>query len=413
MDLSVKQAVEDVQKAFHDFKTLNEESQKKQGDVLLAAAVDRANAAITDAETRLKARIDEAEAKFNRLGKSGGRSEEDQLAVDHKAAYQKFIRNGKSEGLVDIEARSGFDVKNAIQTGSDPDGGFAVPIELDRNINSTLINMCAMRRLANVITAGPGYFKLFNVHGTSSGWVGETQVRTETTTSVLKKLAPFFGETYANPMASQNSLDDIFFDVESWIVQEVATEFEKQEGSFLTGNGVNKPKGLLSFPTATTADATRAFGTVETIKTGDASAFPTISATFSPFDVLEDTVAALKAGYRNGSSWLMNKKTVALLRKVKTATTGEYVYQPPNGTAPGAIWGYSYDEDENMPDVGAGALPIAFGNFKRAYTIVDVMGTRIIRDPYTNKPYVGFYVTRRVGGMLENSEAIKFVLVSA
>ena len=206
---------------------------------------------------------------------------------------------------------------------------------------------------------------------------------------------------------------ELFFDVESWIVQEVATEFEKQEGAFLTGDGLNKPKGLLSFSTATTSDATRAFGTIETIKTGDANGFATVSATASPFDILEDTVAALKAGYRNGSSWLMNKKTLALLRKVKTATTGEYVYQPPNGTAPGAIWGYSYDEDENMPDVGAGALPIAFGSFKRAYTIVDVMGTRIIRDPYTNKPYVGFYVTRRTGGMLENSEAIKFVLVSA
>ena len=408
----------EILQAFEQFKAANDERLKQieakgHADPLLEAKVDNANAHITKLEGELKARIDEAEAKFNRLGKSGGRSEEDQLATDHKAAYQKFIRNGKSEGLVDIEARSGFDVKNAIQTGSDPDGGFAVPVELDRNINSTLINMCAMRRLANVVTAGPGYFKLFNVHGTNSGWVGETSARPETNTSALKKLTPYFGEIYANPMASQNSLDDIFFDVESWIVQEVATEFEKQEGAFLTGDGLNKPKGLLSFSTATTSDATRAFGTIETIKTGDANGFATVSATASPFDILEDTVAALKAGYRNGSSWLMNKKTLALLRKVKTATTGEYVYQPPNGTAPGAIWGYSYDEDENMPDVGAGALPIAFGSFKRAYTIVDVMGTRIIRDPYTNKPYVGFYVTRRTGGMLENSEAIKFVLVSA
>lgn len=397
---------EDKQFREDNDKRLKQIEAKGHADPLLEEKVDKQVKALVDMELAIKARIDEAEAKFNRLGKGGGQTEEELAHAEHKKAYSAFMRKGVTDGLRELE------VKNAISDGSDPDGGYAVPVELDRNISETLINMSAMRRLCNVITAGVGYQKLFNVHGTASGWVGETDTRSETGTSALKRLTPFFGEMYANPAATQNSLDDIFFDVEGFINSEVAKEFSKQEGAFLTGNGTNKPKGLLAYATAATADATRAFGTIQHIATGAAAALPTVTATVSVFDPLIDMTTALKQGYRNGSSWLMNKSTLGAFRKAKTTLEGEYLMTLPTEATPGKILGYTYDEDENMPDIGADALAVAFGNFKEAYTIVDVVGTRILRDPYTNKPYVMFYTTKRVGGFLENSEAVKVLKVA-
>jgi HK97 family phage major capsid protein len=230
--------------------------------------------------------------------------------------------------------------------------------------------------------------------------------------SQLAKLTPFFGEIYVNPAATQQSLDDIFFDVESWIVQEASSEIAKQEGAYLNGTGTNQPKGLLAYTTAATTDATRAFGTLQHVPTGAAGAFLPVTATYSPFDALIDLTSALKVAHRNGAQFLMNKATLGALRKLKSTLSGEYLMTLPTAATPGTILGYGYDEDENMPDIAANALAIAFGNFKSAYTIVDVMGTRILRDPYTNKPYVSFYITKRTGGMLENSEALKLLKFS-
>jgi HK97 family phage major capsid protein len=408
----VKEILAQLNTTFEEFKVENDKRLKQieargHADPLLEGKVDKMNVAITDMEKAIKARIDEAEAKFNRLGKGGGQTEEEIAHAEHKTAFKAFMRKGADSGLREME------IKNALSDGSEPDGGYAVPVELDRNISETLINMSAMRRLANVITAGIGYQKLFNVHGTASGWVGETTARPETATSTLVKLTPYFGEIYANPAATQNSLDDIFFDVEAWIASEVAKEFEKQESAFLTGNGTNKPKGLLAYATAATADATRAFGTIQHIATGQAAALATVTATVSPFDQFIDMTSALKAGYRNGAKWLMNKSTLGAIRKIKTTLEGEYIFTLPTAATPGTILGYAYEEDENMPDIGADALAVAFGNFKAAYTIVDVVGTRVLRDPYTNKPYIMFYTTKRVGGFLENSEAVKVLKVAS
>jgi HK97 family phage major capsid protein len=402
---------EELKALFEQFKTANDERLKQieakgHADPLLEAKVDRMNDDLGVKETAIKARIDEVEAKFNRLGKGGGQTEEEIAHAEHKAGFKAFMRKGKEDGLRELE------IKNAISDGSNPDGGFAVPIELDRNIGATLINMCAMRRLANVITAGIGYQKLYNIHGTVSGWVGETTARPVMANSQLAKLTPFFGEIYVNPAATQQSLDDIFFDVESWIVQEASSEIAKQEGAYLNGTGTNQPKGLLAYTTAATTDATRAFGTLQHVPTGAAGAFLPVTATYSPFDALIDLTSALKVAHRNGAQFLMNKATLGALRKLKSTLSGEYLMTLPTAATPGTILGYGYDEDENMPDIAANALAIAFGNFKSAYTIVDVMGTRILRDPYTNKPYVSFYITKRTGGMLENSEALKLLKFS-
>lgn len=245
--------------------------------------------------------------------------------------------------------------------------------------------------------------------GAASGWVGETGARTETGTPSLQEVAIAPGELYANAAATQRALDDLIFDAESWLLEEVAEEFARQEGSaVILGDGVDKPKGFLTYPTAALGDSARAFGTVEHIATGVDGAF----AASDPADQLIDLVHALNARYRQGAVFVMNSKTLAQVRKFKDAD-GNFIWRAGliEGR-PDTLLGYPVIEAEDMPDVASDSLSIAFGNFERAYTIAERLGTRVLRDPYSNKPYVQFYATRRVGGALVNDHALKLLKFS-
>lgn len=394
---------EEIKALFEQFKAANDERLKQieakgYASADINAKVDKINADITALEQTI--------AKMQTAGAAGGQSEEEKAHAEYNKSFNAYVRKG--------------DVQAALSTGSDPDGGFTVPVELDRTILDLLRNDNPMRRLAQVITIGtPNYQKLVNKHGLATGWVGETDARPETGTNALAQLTPFMGELYANPAATQAMLEDAFFNVESWLANEVEQEFAAAENvAFTTGNGTNKPKGILGYTTATTADATRAFGTVQHVVTGVAADFATPTATLSPADCLIDLIYALKAGYRQGAVWMMNSLTTAKVRKFKDAVDGEYIWTPPsaegiaNGQA-GTLLGYGIVNNESMPDVGAGALAAAFGDFRRAYTIVDRIGTTVLRDPYSNKPYVHFYTRKRVGGMVTDSNAFKLLKVSA
>jgi HK97 family phage major capsid protein len=276
--------------------------------------------------------------------------------------------------------------------------------------------MSPMRGACNVITVGTGdYKKLVNIHGTGSGWVDEDDTRTATNTPQLAQVAAVMGEIYANPQATQTALDDIFFDAEGWLSQEIAEAFAIAEGTaFVTGNGTKKPKGFLAYTTSSDADSARAFGTVQYIATGSDGAFKTATASVNQADDLITAIQAMKSGLRTGAAWMLNSATLATVRKWKAYSTGDYIWQPGlQAGAPSSLLGYPVVENEDMPDVGSGTVPIALANWKRAYTIVDRIGIRTLRDPYTNKPYVGFYATKRVGGMLVDSNAIKLIKLSA
>ncbi len=396
---------EELKALFEQFKAANDERLKQieakgHADPLLEGKVDKISAAL-DA---LKTQADETQAAYNRIGLVGGDGAP--VKNEYQQAFSAFARKG--------------DIQAALSTGSDPDGGYTVPIEIDKSIMQLAINDVPMRRLANVITVGtPNYTKLVDKKGITSGWVGETDARTETSTPSLAALTPYWGELYANPAATQTMLDDSFFDVEGWLASSVNEKFSIDENTaFTTGNGTAKPKGILGYATATTVDASRAFGTVQHTITGVAADFATPTAVLSPADCLVDLVYSLKAAYRQGAVFMANKLTLAKIRKFKDAVDGEYIWSAPtaDGIAAGqagTLLGYGIVENEDMPDVGAGALAMAFGDFRRAYTIVDRMGTRVLRDPYTNKPYVHFYTTKRVGGFLTDSNAIKMLKVSA
>ena len=301
---------------------------------------------------------------------------------------------------------SGLETK-AVASSSDAIGGFAVPGEIDAVIDRTLTAISPIRAIANVVRVGSaGYRKLITSGGTPSGWVGFEAARPETGTANFSEIVPASGELYANPAASQQMLDDAAFDVEAWLAQEIATEFARAEGmAFVKGNGTNQPLGFLSSPNATTADGARPIGTLQTIGTGVSGGFPTSN----PSDKLLDLVHTLRSPYRQGAVFVMNSATAAAIRKFKTAD-GAFLFQPSLAAGqPATLLGYPLVEAEDMPDMAAGSLSIAFGNFKAGYVIAERNATTILRDPYTHKPYVHFYATKRVGGQVVNGEAIKLL----
>ena len=274
-------------------------------------------------------------------------------------------------------------------------------------IDKTLVAISPIRKIANVVKVGTaGYRKLVSTGGTPAGWVGFEAPRPMTNTGTFTEIVPASGDLYANPAASQQMLDDARFDVENWLASEIATEFARAEGfAFVKGTGVTQPLGFISSPNATTADGVRPMGTLQTIGTGVSAAFPAAN----PQDKLLDLVQALRQPYRQGAVFVMNSTTATVIRKFKT-TDGAYIWQPGMlSGSPSTLLGYPVIEAEDMPDVAANSLSIAFGNFKAGYTIAERNATQILRDPFTNKPYVHFYATKRIGGQVTNSEAIKLL----
>lgn len=403
MDEEFKTLLEKQLNAFEEFKKANDTALKAKADGKAFSELDATVAKANEEITRLNKEITDLAKKAARPEAPG--AAEDALNNEHKAAYMQFLRKGNDAGLADLQLK-------AIQVGVDSDGGYAVPRELDRNILQLLRDESPMRQVCNVITiGGVEYSKPVNLGGAGTGWVGETAPRPETGSSKLTEIKPIMGEIYANPAATQRALDDMFFSPETWLAQEVAYAFAEQEGiAFLLGDGINKPKGLLTAPTAATSDKKgRAFGTVQVVNTGVADGFDAAA----PADVLIDLIYSLKGGYRNGAFFMMNGLTLSGIRKWKDKD-GNYIWQPSLQMGqPSQVLGYGVVENEDMPDVEANSMPVIFGNFKRGYTIVDRFGIRTLRDPYTNKPYVHFYTTKRVGSMLEDTQAIKFLKCSA
>ena len=404
-DLSeIQKAIEASNAAFAEFKSVND---AKLEELSKGGTTSEHQAKIAKIQADMaeqKALIETLEAKAKRPNFGSDGKPVDADAVEHQKAFGGYVRKG-TEYSKEIEAKS-------LNIGANDAGGFAVPKVIDGMIETLLVNVSPIRSIASVQQISTSDFhKLVNKRGTSSGWVGETQARSETTAPLLADVAPPMGELYANPMATQQMLDDVFFNAESWLADNIATEFARGEGAaFVSGTGVNQPLGLLSATNVATADATRAFGSVEYLATGASGAFKTLSSTVNPADDLFTVVGKLKAGYRAGSNWLMNKNTLFAIMAFKDYQ-GRYVFNP--ASQPGVqdtILGYPVVEAEDMPDyTTASAMAIAFGNFKRGYLIVDRIGTRVLRDPFSNKPYVGFYTTKRLGGGIVNSEAIKLV----
>jgi len=392
---------DELRQTFEAFKAANDERlvriEQKRGDVLLEEKVDRINAAL-DAQQR---KMDSLVLKAARPAMAAEQAGKAQVS-EHKSAFDAYVRSGASDGLHAIESK-------AMSAGSDPDGGYLVPEELERGIGARLALISPLRSLSSVRQISGGvYKKPFMTAGPATGWIGETAERPQTTAPGFDVLSFPAMELYAMPAATATLLEDAAVDLDDWLAGEIDQAFAEQEGmAFVSGDGTNKPKGFLSYTTV--ANASWSWGKIGHVATGVAGDF----AASDPSDSLVDLIYALKAGYRQNASFVMNRRTQAEVRKFKD-TTGVYLWQPP-ATASGraSLIGFPLADTEDMPDIASGSLSIAFGDFRRGYLIVDRQGVRVLRDPYSAKPYVLFYTTKRVGGGVQDFDAIKLLKFAA
>ncbi|WP_375415432.1 phage major capsid protein [uncultured Bradyrhizobium sp.] len=387
-----------MMRTFEEFKSENDHRLKaieqRKGDVLNDEKLARIDASLNQHQQQL----DAISLKGARPALEGRRAAQDASAREHKSAFDDYVRSGEAAGLRALETK-------AMSIASNPDGGYLVPVELETEISQRLANISPIRSLASVRTISSSvYKKPFMTTGPATGWVGETDPRTQTASAVLDALSFPAMELYAMPAATATLLEDSSVNLDQWLAGEVDQVFAEQEGiAFVSGDGVNKPKGFLA--ATTVANASWAWGSIGYIATGVAGAFPASN----PSDVLVDLIYALRAGYRQNATFVMNRKTQSTVRKFKDST-GNYLWQPPAAaTGKSSLIGFPLADTEDMPDVAANSLSIAFGDFRRGYLIVDRAGVRVIRDPFTAKPYILFYTTKRVGGGVQDFDAIKLL----
>lgn len=378
-----------LQKAFEDFKDTHAEQIKgvsaKFDDVVTRDKLDKVNAAVGD----LQSALDKQTAAIAALEMGGMGGDKDRVKdKGYTDAFMAHIRKG--------------DVQASLNKGVDAEGGYLAPREWDRTITDKLVILSEMRSLATVQTiSGNGFKKLFNLRGTTSGWVGETAARPETVAPTFGSMDFQTGELYANPAATQQMLDDAEVDLEAWLAGEVETEFAYQEGlAFVSGTGANgRPNGILTYVTGGANAAANPLGAITTVNSGAAA---TVTA-----DGIVNLVHALPTAFAQNARFAMNKGTMNAIRLLKDGQ-GNYLWQPSyQAGQPQTVLGYPVSEIAAMPALGAASKSVLFGDFARAYLIVDRVGTRILRDPFTNKPFVMFYTTKRVGGGVVNPEAMK------
>ena len=349
---------------------------------------------------KLDERIDAIEAKIR-----APHTPADQKATDERVTqlFGEYCRKG--QGFRTPEDAPA-EWKN-ILANVDPQGGYLMPAATEGRIVAKVYDTTPMRQYATVEQLnGDKLEGLIDNGQADSGWVSEQGARTETNTPELGKYSLEVHEQYARAHVSQKSLDDMA-NVESWLVGKLSDRFTRVENaSFFNGTGIGQPRGLCTYTTAATADSTRAWGTIEHVNTGAAGAF----AASNPADTLIDVIYQIKSAYRAGAMWMAPKDVYRLVRKFKTTSDAPYIWEPAFGAdQPARVLGYPIVEAEDMPVLANGSLSMAFGNFREAYTIVDRLGMRMIRDIYSSKPFVQFYAIKRTGGGVVNFEAVKFV----
>lgn len=426
----VSEAIEAIANAFDEYKKTNDqriEAIKKGAGTaeldLKLAKMDEHMSALAEQ----KARLEKMETKLSRPGvlaaeSQRGESKED---VEYREAFFDWVRNPRDHVAEQRAAQAAKSVQTAreakarndrerraaqVVTTTGASGGFALPEAIERTVDRLTVDISPMLQICTVRTVGTtDYKELIDIGGAGFEWVGEGDTRNQTNTPDLYEVAPTFGMASAKPQASEESLDDLFFDVEGWLIDSAVEALAAGKGAAaIAGNGVKKLTGMLAGPTpVTTADSSRAFGTLQYIASAQAAAMPASA------DVFYDLIYSLRARYRSNARWLTNKLVLSSLRKYKDGQN-QYLWQPSlMAGQPDTFMGYSVTEAEDMPVVAANAFPLAFGDFKQGYLIANRVGMRMTRDEITTPGFVKFYIRQRVGGKLRNTQAIKLLKIAA
>jgi HK97 family phage major capsid protein len=425
---TVTEAIDKINTAFTEYKKTNDErieaikSGKSTAD--LDAKLARMDEAMTSM-TEQKSRLEKVETKLARPGAFSGADREQgesQEATEYKEALYDWIRSPRDfqreqrmqQTFQALEAKSNASPRERRATqatvGNNAAGGYALPEVIERTIARLSADISPIRQISTVRQVGStDYKELFDIGGAGFEWVGEGDTRNQTDTPNMVEVAPTFGMASAKPQASEESLDDLFFNVEDWLTSSASESMAVGEGvAFIRGDGNKKPTGILGGPApVAAADKDRAFGVLQYLASGQAAALP------SNPEVFLDMIYSLRARYRNNAQWLTSKLILAAMRKYKDGD-GRYLWQPAlTAGQPATFLGYGITEAEDMPGLAANAFPLAFGDFKEGYLICDRVGMRITRDEITTPGFVKFYVRKRVGGKLRNTQAIKLLKIAA
>lgn len=384
--------------AWEQFKQVNNQrlseiERKGAADPLHMEQLSKINQALDN----YKRRVDALETAGSRPGRElaeVGYKGLDGHVSEYRKAFNNYLRKGMDGGLEELHTK-------ALSVGSDPDGGYLVTPTMSGRITKLIEEASPLRALASIETISSDSLEIIeDADSAVSGWTTETGSVSDTTTPQVGKKVISVHELYAQPKATQKLVDDSAIDIESWIAEKVAASFARQESdAFINGNGTAKPRGILTYTAGTD------WGKIEQIESGSNGAVTA--------DSLVELYYSLKEGYASRGTFLMNRSVLQSVRLLKESTTGQYLWQPglAAGT-PDTLLGVPVATSSDMPVATTGSLSVALADFSSAYLIVDRVGVRTLRDPYTDKPFVKFYTTKRVGGDVVNFEAIKLLKLS-
>ena len=387
----IKQVLEAQAQAWEQFKSANDEK--------LAAIEKRSSVSEYDAKlAKINNDLERLNESQKAIAAAQTRTETvvEHTSDEHRKAFQRFIRKGDMVGLDGIKGA---------RVSDDTTGGYLVPSAVVGPIVQRIFDTSPVRQVARIqAITGNAIEGVVDYGQLSVSWLDEVTASSDPTT-------PSLNNQRSSPRISPVLLEDAAVDIEAWIGEKIARDFALSENtSFVAGSGVAQPRGFTTYTTAATADSSRTWGQLEHVVTGTSGGF---GSTSNGIDKLTDLAYKVKAGYRAKSLWMMSKATLASARQLKTSN-GDYIWQPSaQAGTPATLLGYAVVEAEDMPAVAANSLSIAFGDFSAGYMIVDRIGLSVLRDPYSNNPYVTFHAVRRVGGGVVDFDAIKFLKFSA
>lgn len=394
--LSQAEEFDNLNRLVAEYRSENDD-RRAAADPLQAEKFSRMDRAIDQCMDRIRT----LETKGRRPALGFGEEGVSLAALEHKGAFESYLRSGETQALQRLEIKSTTSM-------TAPDGGYLLPMLTEESVLARIAGLSPIRSIASVqAVSGSGLRKAVTPTGAQSGWTGDAAPGNAVQASAFVALDFPTGELFTQPAATQAMLDDVAVDIDGWISSEIVRAFAAAETTaFVNGNGTNKPKGFLTYPTL--AQASWSWNNLGFVTTGAAGAF----AASNPSDSLVDLAHALKAVYRQNGTFVMNRKTQGAIRKLKD-TTGNFIWQPPSmAGARSTLLNFPVVEAEDMPDIAANSLSVAFGDFQRGYVVVDRIGIRTMRDPFSTKPFVIFYTTKRVGGGVQDFDAIKLLRFS-
>jgi len=423
--VEVKKLIDTIGEAHEQYKKTNDERLKALAEQKAVAEHEVKLAKLDEAMNKAQAAIDEIMKKAARDKLTAKPSDKDRDFAQECKMFNAARATREGVGAhadVDVDAMKAYeaalfkalrspnslsgDETKALQAGVDSDGGYLLPPATRGRVIAKIYELSPMRQICTVQPISTNALEgLIDNDEATFGWVGEVGARSTTATPTVGawKLEAF--EWYAAPKVTQRMLDDAAVDIEGWLANKIANKIARGEAdAFINGDGAKQPRGIATYTMAETADATRAWGQIEKVKTGTSADFGTY-----PFDNLTDVIQALKPGYQQAARFLTRREVITKLRKAKDSTARPLWEPSLQVGVPDRILGYPVTIAQDMPTLASGSASLAFGNFAEAYTIVDRLGMRTLRDPFTAKPYVVFYSTGRVGGGVLNFEAVKFL----